>query len=863
LGRVVGFRSPAISVAIQTVVRFREAFMSTVEQVAPLDPVTTAPEPLASRLFGPIADSIALFSAALTLVVLSGITPIAPVDALATALNWLHSLIYGGVDAAATRTTAIQATIVVLLLIGNIVTDALLLLAPMPMSSRLIGAIALGLALLWATATFLVLSGLTWIAPVDEVVKQLLLGNAVTGVLLLAIIGREVWVVIQARWSERAGSRLHIQIVSLFAVIAAVPTILIAVVASTTLDRGLDRFFSTRTRAMIEQSQIVASAYVNEHGEAIHGEILAMAYDLGRAKQVFDQDRDQFRKFLTAQATGRNLSVAIIITPDGSTVERADVTMDRKIVLPSAEVLNEVTETDPRVALIPEGDHFAAVVKLHGYDNMYLYVARLLDPRVVQQLRATQESVGEYANLEANRLGIQVAFALMFAVIALIVLLSSAWIGLDFANRLVAPIRRLIGAANMVSTGNLHIQVPVRRSEGDLARLGETFNKMTQELRTQHEDIVRARDLIDSRRRFTEAVLSGASAGVIGVNGDGRISILNRSAERLSGRVESEVLGLPLAEVTPELAEIFQTARNGNQRLVQRQVTVSRAGQERNYSVRVTSEQATEAEHGYVITIDDITELVVAQRTSAWADIARRIAHEIKNPLTPIQLSAERLRRKYGKLITEDPAVFEQCTDTIVRQVDDIKRMVDEFSRFARMPKAVIANEDVAETVRQVVFLLRVAHPDIDFDVDLPADAMPARIDRRLISQALTNIVKNATEAIAAVPPAELGRGRIVVSARRDGNDVVIDVIDNGIGLPKENRARLLEPYVTTREKGTGLGLAIVNRVLEEHGGRLELRDASDKTPGARGAWMQLRFGAEPVKADTTAEAVEPRAAAE
>jgi two-component system nitrogen regulation sensor histidine kinase NtrY len=419
----------------------------------------------------------------------------------------------------------------------------------------------------------------------------------------------------------------------------------------------------------------------------------------------------------------------------------------------------------------------------------------------------------------------------------------------------VAPIRRLIGAANVVSTGNLNIQVPVRRSEGDLAHLGETFNKMTQELRTQHEDIVRARDVIDSRRRFTEAVLSGASAGVIGINGDGRISIVNRSAERLLGRAENEALGLPLAEVAPELAEIFEVARNGNQRLVQRQIAVSRNGQERNYSVRVTSEQTTDAEHGYVITVDDITELVLAQRTSAWADIARRIAHEIKNPLTPIQLSAERLRRKYGKSITDDPAVFEQCTETIVRQVDDIKRMVDEFSRFARMPKAVIADEDVAETVRQVVFLLRVAHPDIDFDVELPADVMNAHFDRRLISQALTNIVKNATEAIAAVPPDELGRGRIMVSAAREGKDVVIDVIDNGIGLPKENRARLLEPYVTTREKGTGLGLAIVNRVLEEHGGKLDLRDAADKIPGARGAWMQLRFVAEPVEA--------PRAAAE
>jgi two-component system nitrogen regulation sensor histidine kinase NtrY len=727
---------------------------------------------------------------------------------------------------------------------------------PVPVASRLIGAIAVGVALLSATATFLVLSGLTPIAPVHEVVVKLLLGNAVTGFLLLAIIGREVWVVVQARRRGRAGSRLHVQIVGLFAVIAAVPTILVAVVASTTLDRGLDRFFSTRTRAMIEQALVVDNAYVSEHAEAIRGEVLAMAYDLGRAKPLFDQDRDQFRKLLTAQATGRNLSAAIVIKLDGSTVERANVTMDQKIVLPSAQLLAETTETEPQVALIPEGDHVAAVVKLRDYDDMYLYVARLLDPRVVQQLRATQDSLGEYANLETRRLGIQVAFALMFAVIALIVLLSSAWIGLDFANRLVAPIRRLIGAANVVSTGNLHIQVPVYRSEGDLAKLGETFNKMTQELRTQHEDIVRARDLIDSRRRFTEAVLAGASAGVIGVNAEGRVSILNRSAERLIGRIESEALGLPLAEVAPELAEIFRSARNGNQRLVQRQVTVTREGQERNYSVRVTSEQATESEHGYVITIDDITELVLAQRSSAWADIAQRIAHEIKNPLTPIQLSAERLRRKYGKTIVDDPAVFEQCTATIVRQVDDIKRMVDEFSRFARMPKAVIADEDVADTVRQVVFLLRVGHPDIDFEVNLAAEAMPARFDRRLISQGLTNIIKNATEAIGAVPPAELGHGRIIVNAQRDGKDVIIDVIDNGIGLPKENRARLLEPYVTTREKGTGLGLAIVGRILEEHGGRLELRDASEKIAGARGAWMQLRFTAEPVAATAAATQV-------
>jgi two-component system, NtrC family, nitrogen regulation sensor histidine kinase NtrY len=816
-----------------------------IEQVAPHDAAATAPVPIGWRLIGPVADNIALFSAALTLLVLSGITPVTPVPALAIALAALQSLIHGTAAPAATSPGLIQVAIVVLLLVGNIVTDALLLLAPMPMSSRPVGAIALGLALLWATATFLVLGGLTWIVPVDEVVKQLLLGNAVTGVLLLAIIGREVWVVFQARWRGRAGSRLHVQIVGLFAVIAAVPTILIAVVASTTLDRGLDRFFSTRTRAMIDQSQIVAKAYLSDHAQIIGGDSLAMAFDVARAKPLFDQNREQFHNFFTAQAKGRGLSAAMIITSGASTVERADVTIGKPAVLPSPQLLKSITETEPYIVFSPQG--VAAAVKLRGYDDLYLYVAQMLDPRVVQQIAAMQESIGDYATLEASRLGIQIAFALMFAVIALIVLLSSAWIGLDFANRLVAPIRRLIGAANVVSTGNLHIQVPVHRSEGDLAQLGETFNKMTQELRTQHDDIVRARDLIDSRRRFTEAVLSGASAGVIGVNAEGRITILNRSAEQLTGRSESDALGCPLREIAPELADVFADARRSNQRLIQRQIAMTRNAEERNFSVRVTSEQAPESEHGYVITVDDITELVLAQRSSAWADIARRIAHEIKNPLTPIQLSAERLRRKYAKLITEDTAVFEQCTDTIVRQVDDIKRMVDEFSRFARMPKPVIADEDVADTVRQVVFLLRVGHPDIDFDVQLATETMPARFDRRLISQALTNIVKNATEAIGAVPPAHLGRGRIVVSARRDDKEAVIDVLDNGIGLPKENRARLLEPYVTTREKGTGLGLAIVGRILEEHGGRIELRDAGDKIPGARGAWMQLRFTAEPL----------------
>jgi two-component system nitrogen regulation sensor histidine kinase NtrY len=294
--------------------------------------------------------------------------------------------------------------------------------------------------------------------------------------------------------------------------------------------------------------------------------------------------------------------------------------------------------------------------------------------------------------------------------------------------------------------------------------------------------------------------------------------------------------------VLPELDVMMKTAREGTQRLVQGQVTIQRDGNERNLSVRVTAEQTNQSRDSYIITLDDVTELVSAQRTSAWGDVARRIAHEIKNPLTPIQLSAERIRRKFGKVIIEDKAVFEQCTDTIVRQVDDIRRMVDEFARFARMPKPVIEGEDVADTVRQAVFLMKVAHPEIDIETDIKTDPLRAQFDRRLISQALTNIIKNATEAIEVVPPEELGKGRIDVVAAQEGKDVLIDVIDNGIGLPKVARQRLLEPYVTTRAKGTGLGLAIVGRVLEDHGGRLELKDASDFRPGQRGAWMRLRF---------------------
>ena len=746
--------------------------------------------------------------------------------------------------------------------VGEAATTELVTAAAAPTPGwipRALGLAAVALALLSALLTFLVLAGLTPIAPTHEVVVTLLLANAVTVFLLILVIAREVWGVVQARRRGRAAARLHVRIVALFSIIAAVPAILVAVVASVTLDRGLDRLFSQQTQSLIENSLIVADAYVREHVQFVRADSIAIAIELARAKPLFDQSREQFHQFLAVQASIRGLPAVMLLDKDVNVDDQVDGQINEAFVKPSAEVLAAINDTEPQVAMFLDDNYVAAIIKLRGYNDLYLYIARLLDPRVLAQLRATQASVAQYADLSARRIGIQIAFGLMYTVIALIVLLSAVWIGLNFANYLVAPIRRLIGAAQVVSTGNLYVQVPTRRSEGDLAQLGETFNKMTQELRTQRDDIVRARDLIDSRRRFTEAVLAGASAGVIGVDAESCISILNRSAERLIGRTEADALGRPLTEIVPELAGMFAAARSGLQRLVQGQVTINRDGRERNLSVRVTSEQSGAAEGGYVVTLDDITELVTAQRTSAWADVARRIAHEIKNPLTPIQLSAERLRRKYASVIKEDGGIFQQCTDTIVRQVDDIKRMVDEFSRFARMPKPVMTAEDVADTVRQVVFLQRVGNPDIGIDLEIAKDPLPARFDRRLISQALTNIIKNATEAIAAVPPQELGRGLIRVWAAREGNDIVIDVVDNGIGLPKENRSRLLEPYVTTRDKGTGLGLAIVGRILEEHGGRIELRDAADKIPGQRGAWMRLRFAAETASSSEAHPASQPQ----
>jgi two-component system nitrogen regulation sensor histidine kinase NtrY len=436
-----------------------------------------------------------------------------------------------------------------------------------------------------------------------------------------------------------------------------------------------------------------------------------------------------------------------------------------------------------------------------------------------------------------------VAFGLMYVAIALTLLLAAIWIGMWFANRLVAPIRQLMGAAEQISQGNLAVNVDVKPADGDLAVLGSTFNIMTSELRSQRDELVGANTKLDERRRFMEAVLSGVTAGVVGVDADGTVTLVNRSAETLLELKEADLTGQPLAKAVPEFAPVLKRAQKQGKRLLTDQITLRRHGAERNFAVRVTSEGQDHKSEGFVVTFDDMTELVSAQRSTAWADVARRIAHEIKNPLTPIQLSAERIRRKYGDSITKDREVFDQCTDTIIRQVSDIGRMVDEFSAFARMPKPVMEKHDVREIVREAVFLFQVSRPEISFQLDLPEKAVVALSDRRLLAQAVTNLVKNAAEAIDSAVEAEptrTGKGHVLAKVRAKGDRVQITVIDNGCGLPKENRERLVEPYMTTREKGTGLGLAIVQRIVEQHGGTLTLADAPKRNGKIEGASVRI-----------------------
>jgi len=706
--------------------------------------------------------------------------------------------------------------------------------------SARVGPFIVVIALAIAIVSFLIFADYTPIKPDDTTVLGLFIANVLIILLLIGLVVAEAWALIAAWRARVAGARLHIRIVSLFSIIAAVPSILMALIGSATLERSLNPAFIEDVRGFILNTIDAASLFREAECKSLLQETRLTATDLDRVKVMYSADRPLFRDFFASRAKVLGFTAAAMMKPDGAIVEKVETgaTAGNAVVRPEANDFEDAKKNEPLCLILDEGKTFVALRPLSSFDDMFLYVARPVDPFTVEFPKQASRLVALYDAFDAHRRSIKIAFATMYVSISLIMLLAATWLGLSFANGLVAPIRRLIAATDQVSSGNLYVQVPINRTEGDLAHLGETFNKMTSELRLQQNRLMAASNLIDERRVFTEAVLSGVPVAVIGVGPKGVITALNPSAERLIPDAgEESHVGQAVVAVFPEIEPVLIEARGSNSRLVQGQIALSRAGRDRLFNVRVTSDPSPRADKSYVVTLDDITDLVSAQRTAAWADVARRIAHEIKNPLTPIQLSAERLKRKYGKLITQDRDIFDQCTDTIVRQVDDIKRMVDEFSSFARMPKATLESDDLAECVRRVLFLLRVAHPDIVFEDHLPETPVIGPFDRRLLSQALTNIIKNATEGISA----EEGRtepGHINVSLEKSAGFVEINIVDNGKGFPKENRHRLLEPYMTTRAEGTGLGLPIVAKILEDHGGGIELLDSAS----GKGARVKLFF---------------------
>ena len=696
------------------------------------------------------------------------------------------------------------------------------------------------LSLVSALATFLILTGLTPLVPSNQIVFGALFVNVMLIIAMIAIIAWQVAGLMRAWREKRPGSRLHVRIVVLFSLIAALPAILLAAAATTTFARSLDSWFSTRTRAIIQNSLDVAQAYLNEHGQLIRTDVVNMARDVDAAAKEGAVDPKQLQQLLIAQAGLRDLPSAYIIDRSGTAVLSAVEDQKLPFMVPPADIIAGAEAGQAALLAQKEHSRIAAVAKLAQYPGQYLYVVRGVSPKVMGHLQLTEENVDEYQNLRRRRGGLKWAHGLMYTMISMTALLAAIWAGMWFAGRFVAPIRRLIFAAQQVSKGDLLIELPEKRGEGDLRRLSHTFNNMTRELKHQRDALVTANEQLLDRRRFMEAVLSGVSAGVIGLDSQDRITLLSRSAEQLLGLSEAGVAGKRIADILPMFSEILEKRDDqGRKTRPQSQVTFAVGGEERTFAVRVTREQAGPGEVGSVVTIDDITELVSAQRTSAWADVARRIAHEIKNPLTPIILSAERLRRKYGKVIAaEERETFDKLTATIERQAGDIKTMVDEFASFARVPKPVMELDDLRHAVQEPVVLFREAHSSVKYILRLPEAPVQASFDRRLITQAVTNLVKNATEAVEtlATTAAKGWQARVETVLRTHADHVEIEVIDNGIGLPKQNRSRLLEPYVTTKgHKGTGLGLAIVQKITEQHGGTLTLEDAPAPSSAAGG----------------------------
>lgn len=636
-------------------------------------------------------------------------------------------------------------------------------------------------------------------------------------------------------WSGRrrglAGSKLHVRLVLIFSLLTVTPAILMTIFSAFFLHFGVQSWFSDRVRTAINESQAVAEAYLTEHQQVIRADALAAANDLNRQADILSGNRQALEQIMQTQSMLRNFSETIIFDTSGKVHARTGDT-----TLPLSELPGYLIEQAGQgeiVLIADSGDNRVhALLRLNNYPNSFMLVGRMVDPTVLRHLADIQKASSDYKKLEEQRSSLQITITMIFVIVALLLLFAAIWLGLVLARQIVLPISSMVSASDRVRTGDLTARVPERKRGDEFDILAMSFNKMTEQLYEQREELIIANRQLDQRRRFTETVLAGVSSGIVGVNETGRITLVNSSAAELFQMDAQAMTGQSIHDIIPDdlrplLAEAYERPR----RITQSEIIYTRDDNTRRiFLVRIAIEVIGDEDKGAVLTFDDITELQSAQRKAAWADVARRIAHEIKNPLTPIQLSAERLKRKYLSQISDDPDIFAQCTDTIINHVGDIGRMVNEFSAFARMPEPVMRKENILNAVQEVIIFQQQAHTDIDFEtVIVPDDegegVFISVFDSQQIRQALTNIIQNALDSIQArllERPSPAGRIRIVITPCDHRHDVAVIVSDNGLGLPKnEDASRLTEPYVTHREKGTGLGLAIVKKIAEDHKGRL------------------------------------------
>lgn len=676
-------------------------------------------------------------------------------------------------------------------------------------------------------ATYAAFTGSGLSAPDPTLVLVILYGDLVLLLVLAVVVARRVVAVWIARRKGSAGSRLHTRLVLMFGLVAATPAIIMAVFSALFFDLGIQEWFDKQVRTAVNESLAVAEAYLREHQQNIRADALAMANDINREGPSVLGNPKRFGQIMNTQAALRSLSEAVVFDGSGHVVAQAGFSFALEFEPLPNWALESARNHEVAIVTSENDDRVRALVKLDSFEDAYLYVGRLVDPKVVGHVQSTQRVVSTYQKLEGRRSGLQAAFVMIFSMVALLLLLAAVLVGLMLATQLARPISRLVEAAEKVRSGDLTARVEEGPQDDELGTLSRAFNRMTGQLEEQRTELVEANRQLDMRWRFTEAVLSGVSAGVIGLDQSGRINLPNRSASQLLGIAFDRMIGTELSDVVPEMAALVRKARRRTERIVESQISVLAGGRPRTLLVRIATEKADGEIKGFVVTFDDVTELLSAQRKAAWADVARRIAHEIKNPLTPIQLSAERLKRKYLREIKSDPETFTICTDTIVRQVGDIGRMVDEFSSFARMPAPVMAEEDLADLCRRAVFLQRTAHPKVNFACEVPERPVLVSCDGRQIGQALTNLLQNAAEALEGMERGGRGKslGNVALRIVHEGDRTVVEIEDDGPGFPKHLRERLTEPYVTTRSKGTGLGLAIVKKIMEDHGGDLILAD--------------------------------------